>query len=120
MADRRPFTVECYRVYLAAGVLLIGCSKSVHAGEPDADVDDGVRIDEIVVTASRREERTLELPFTVETRDLTDLQLRRQVRTVPDAMREISGVMVQKTGHGQGSPYIRGFTSLSERTPPLQ
>ena len=32
------------------------------------------------------------------------------VRTVPEAFKNTAGTMVQKTGHGQGSPYIRGFT----------
>jgi hemoglobin/transferrin/lactoferrin receptor protein len=44
--------------------------------------------------------------------DAVELTEIRQVRTIPEAMRELPGVMVQKTGHGQGSPYIRGFTGL--------
>ena len=69
-------------------------------------------LEEIVVTASRRAERAFEMPFSVNSQDLVRLQEQRQVRTIPDAMGEISSVMVQKTGHGQGSPYIRGFTGL--------
>jgi len=69
-------------------------------------------LEEIVVTASRREEKALEIPATVNVQGMIELQEIRQVRTIPEAMREISGVMVQKTGHGQGSPYIRGFTGL--------
>jgi hemoglobin/transferrin/lactoferrin receptor protein len=34
------------------------------------------------------------------------------VRTIPEALKEIPGIMVQKTAHGQGSPFIRGFTGF--------
>jgi hemoglobin/transferrin/lactoferrin receptor protein len=34
----------------------------------------------------------------------------RFVRTIPDALDSIPGVLVQKTGYGQGSPFIRGYT----------
>ena len=37
---------------------------------------------------------------------------RKLSRTVPESLREVSGVMVQKTSHGQGSPYMRGFTGF--------
>lgn len=38
------------------------------------------------------------------------IQIEQQARTLPEALKEIPGVHVQKTGHGQGSPFIRGFT----------
>ncbi|MGC6418971.1 MAG: TonB-dependent receptor [Bradymonadia bacterium] len=34
----------------------------------------------------------------------------RQVQSTPDALKYTPGVYVQQTGHGQGSPYIRGRT----------
>ena len=36
----------------------------------------------------------------------------RADRTLPQALREIPGVMVQETSIGQGSPFIRGFTAF--------
>ena len=36
----------------------------------------------------------------------------RQVRTLPEALRESPGVSVQKTAHGQGSPKIRGLNGF--------
>lgn len=36
--------------------------------------------------------------------------LRRLGRTVPELLNETPSVMVQKTAHGQGSPFVRGFT----------
>jgi hypothetical protein len=36
----------------------------------------------------------------------------RLPRTLPEALAELPGVMVQKTARGQGSPFIRGFTGF--------
>ena len=65
---------------------------------------------EVKIRAARRERSLLEIPFAVSllSRDL--LLDERMVRTLPEALEEEPGVMVQKTSRGQGSPYIRGFT----------
>jgi hemoglobin/transferrin/lactoferrin receptor protein len=63
----------------------------------------------IVVTASGFREAALDTPYTfqqLDHRDFTD----RGFRTLPEALAQVPGVMVQKTTHGHGSPYIRGFT----------
>ena len=39
--------------------------------------------------------------------DPTDFQIDR---SLPEVMQAFTGVQVQKTGHGQGSPFLRGFT----------
>lgn len=36
----------------------------------------------------------------------------KQFRSIPESLREIPAVMVQKTSNGQGSPYLRGFTGF--------
>jgi len=66
---------------------------------------------EIVITASRRRSDPFNLAYstgTVTSDDIRD----RLFRTTPEALRDVPGVMVQKTSHGQGSPYIRGFTGF--------
>ncbi len=66
----------------------------------------------IIVTATAREQDRSDLPFVTDELDMQELMMERQVRTVPEALTEVPGVMVQKTSHGQGSPYIRGFTGF--------
>lgn len=83
-----------------------------HAAAADSDGVSAYDIDEIVVTASRRPVKAFNEPYSINVRDTRELVEIRQVRTTPEAMQGIAGVMVQKTGHGQGSPFIRGFTGL--------
>lgn len=66
-------------------------------------------LDTFVVTPSRADESWLEAPFIVEQLS-SEVLVERAARTVPEALEQVPGVLVQKTGHGQGSPYIRGFT----------
>ena len=62
-----------------------------------------------VVTASRIGEDSLESMSSLGV--VTAEQFRAQgFRTVPEALANTPGVMVQKTTHGHGSPFIRGFT----------
>ncbi len=70
------------------------------------------QIEGVVVTASRSLRSRLEVPSTVHVMTKTDLRVRDLARTLPEALREVPGIMVQKTAHGQGSPYLRGFTGF--------
>lgn len=65
-----------------------------------------------VVTATRTPKNPLEVPRGVETLDAEELRRLRQVRTLPEALKENPGVSVQKTGHAQGSPKFRGLTGF--------
>jgi len=66
-------------------------------------------LEPLIVTATRRPEAALDVPYATET--VTERALdERSVRTLPQALRFLPGVMVQGTAYGQGSPYIRGFT----------
>lgn len=70
------------------------------------------RLDDLVVTATRREQSQLDIPFS--TQALAASQLRREsmASSVPDALTQIPGAMIQQTARGQGSPYLRGFTGF--------
>ncbi|MFM1871626.1 MAG: hypothetical protein RL398_1048, partial [Planctomycetota bacterium] len=66
----------------------------------------------VVVTASRTEQDPFDAPRSVDVLTRQDLD-RLSPRSLPQALREIPGVLVQETAPGQGSPFIRGFTGYS-------
>lgn len=85
----------------------VGMSLSALLGSPLAYAQDSLQT--VVVTASRSPETassTIQSVSTVTKDDLID----NAFRTLPEALRFTPGVSVQKTAHGHGSPFIRGFT----------
>lgn len=69
-------------------------------------------VDEIIVITADRLAVT-ELQSAYSTDVIYDDQLfKHGFRTTVDAIGSLSGVLLQKTAHGQGSPYIRGFTGF--------
>lgn len=69
-------------------------------------------LNEVVVTASRDEETIFEVPYTAHVVESHRFNEQRWVRSLPDALTEVPGVLVQKTGYAQSSPFIRGFTGF--------
>ncbi len=65
---------------------------------------------DMVVTATRDEQGALAAPYASASIGAAMLRTELPARTLPQAFGTLPGVMVQKTGHAQGSPYIRGFT----------
>lgn len=77
----------------------------------ETEIKESPTLPEVVVTATRTELAAIAAPAQV--RQLSAEQLQeRQVRSLPEALEELPGVMVQKTANAQGSPYIRGFTGF--------
>lgn len=66
-------------------------------------------LEPLVVSAARFEQAAAETPFSVAIATARDLE-EKSVRSLPEALAELPGVMIQKTANGQGSPYLRGFT----------
>jgi hemoglobin/transferrin/lactoferrin receptor protein len=66
---------------------------------------------ETVVTASRAARPSDDAPQAVSVIDAQEIA-RRSYRTLPQSLRHTPGVLVQETSHGQGSPFIRGFTGF--------
>ncbi len=67
-------------------------------------------LDEVLVTATRSEIRSFEAPYAASTVNVNGFFNNQLYRTATDALRDVPGVMIQKTSNAQGSPYIRGFT----------
>ncbi|MCX6853899.1 MAG: Plug domain-containing protein [Verrucomicrobia bacterium] len=94
---------------LSFAILL--ASTLAAAQEPTPSAETTEKLPEMVITATRGQTDLLKVPSVVRTLTAEQLQ-ERQVRTLPEALREIPGVNVQKTSNGQGSPFIRGFTGF--------
>lgn len=63
----------------------------------------------VVVTPTLEIMPVAAAPFSVDL--ISDQDIRQRFgRTIPEMLNETPGVFVQKTAHGQGSPFIRGFT----------
>ena len=92
----------------AAVALLAGCSAPAVLAAAPQDVE----LEQIVVTATRLPMRAFEVPAMIHSRSAEQVQQLYQSRTLPEALGEVPGVMVQKTANGQGSPFIRGFTGF--------
>jgi len=70
------------------------------------------RLEEVLVTALRGEATWFDTPDTVEAVRASDIRQRKMSPTLPEALSEMPGAMLQKTASGQGSPYLRGFTGF--------
>ena len=65
--------------------------------------------DQVVVTAQRYETPTFERPEALTVLSSRDLA-RNALRSTPEVLEGQSGVFIQKTNHGGGSPFVRGLT----------
>ncbi len=70
-----------------------------------------ITVNPIIISASRYAQPAFDTPANVGEVSGEEI-LERGYRTVPEALQYEPGVMVQKTAHGQGSPFIRGFTGF--------
>ncbi|MEI6971979.1 MAG: TonB-dependent receptor plug domain-containing protein, partial [bacterium] len=75
-------------------------------------VQHGSGASDIVVTASRSRRDIQSEPSAVYQISGTKAVLGDAKRTTPDVLKGVPSSMIQKTGYGQGSPYLRGFTGF--------
>jgi len=94
----------------AAAIALFGAA-AVDAQETGAMKKDTavLSLREVVVTAQRHQQENVLVPYSVST---VTKRYAEEIgaRTTPDLLADVNGVFVQKTNHGGGSPFVRGFT----------
>ena len=66
---------------------------------------------EPVVVATGSEKDLYETPYSVFKMSGFQLHMDQQSRTLAESLESVPGVLLQKTGHGMTSPYLRGVTS---------
>ncbi|MFH1999185.1 MAG: TonB-dependent receptor [Planctomycetota bacterium] len=74
--------------------------------------DSPLQLKDLFVTATRTNRDRFNIPAFTDVVSSDDIRLHRLPRTLPEALEGISAVWIQKTGHGQGSPFLRGFTGF--------
>lgn len=89
--------------------VLLRIADIAHGSPLELRLNPRLRHDEaVVVTATRQESDVRRIPRSVAV--LTSDDLRRLMpRSTPEALMDLPGVLVQKTNHGGGSPYLRGL-----------
>ena len=75
-------------------------------------IEDPVRLEEVVVSVNRWEQSKTEIPNTVKIIRQEEILLKNQQNTA-DLLGSKSGVFIQKSQMGGGSPMIRGFSANS-------
>ena len=99
---------------LALASIVLG---DVHAASASAPVPGGpsngdtVLFPTVLVAATGYGTAPFDMPFATSVLSADTLDT-RQPRTLPIALEEQPGLMVQKTSSAQGAPYIRGFTGF--------
>ncbi|HTE05670.1 MAG TPA: TonB-dependent receptor plug domain-containing protein, partial [Planctomycetota bacterium] len=86
--------------------------KPSEAQDGTSGTADAPRADETVVTALRHPASAQDVPQEVHVVGEEQLRTGPDARSLPNAVTREPGVLVQKTGPGQSSPFIRGFTGF--------
>lgn len=106
--NHRATWSESSSLKLLTSLAVLGsASLAVRAQETNAPV----KMQDVVVTATRSSTAAFDLPVSASVVDSLKLE-RNSARSLPEALREQPSIMLQKTSQGQGSPYLRGFTGF--------
>lgn len=110
MTINRPAT-RC----LLSAVALFSALPAIAAPRTEREAATPIAVtdlsDPLIVTANAFGQSAFDLPYIIDSIGQGEVR-DYGFRTMPDALRLTPGVLVQKTGHGQASPYIRGFTGF--------
>ena len=104
--------VQCLAVLPLVIVLGAGnASAQGQAGTPKSpSLSDIHQLEEIVVTATRRTETVMDVPFSVNVQDEADIQ-RLNTFSLEGLSRNVAGLSIQNLGPGQSVVNIRGISS---------
>lgn len=69
-----------------------------------------IELEEFIITATRNKKRTVDVSFPLNIVEQDVIQ-KRNAKTSAEALREETGIFVQKTNHGGGSAILRGLSS---------
>ncbi|MCY3955595.1 MAG: TonB-dependent receptor [Nitrospira sp.] len=94
----------------AAQPVLSGVEESDAGTSQSSSVSDIHRLQEVVVTATRRTETVMDVPFSVNVQEETDIQ-RLNTFNLEGLSRNIAGLNIQNLGPGQSVVNIRGISS---------
>jgi outer membrane cobalamin receptor len=89
-------------------LLIVGIGFSTIL-EPSYQSDTIPALKEVIVKTNRMNNNGRLIPFSYTILDSTTIA-RRNGRSVPELMDGLTGVFIQKTNHGGGSPFVRGLT----------
>ena len=102
-----------YRASCAIAAILAGCGYAASAAAADATADTtgaGTAVEEIVVTAERRDESVQKVPMTVQALTGTTLS-QLNVENVQELIRFTPNVTYASNGPGQGNIFMRGLST---------
>ncbi len=74
----------------------------------DVDSEKVYNLDQVVITATRTQKQSFQVPrevIVVKQQDMAE----RNIKNTPDALMETPSILVQKTNYGGGAPVIRGL-----------
>ena len=97
------------RLNAAVRVLLLGTSLSAIAA-PALAQNAGEFGEEIIVTATKRNETIQDIPFSINAQTQADIQ-RTGAQTIEDISRNVAGLTVQNLGPGQSQVSVRGVSA---------
>ena len=101
-----------YRASCAVAAILAGCgaAAAAYAAEATADTTGGAAVEEIVVTAQRRNESVQNVPMTVQA--ITGATLTQlNVENMQELIRFTPNVTYASNGPGQGNIFMRGLST---------
>ncbi len=90
-------------------------ATSAHADEAAEPASSGAKGNDIVVTASRREQRLIDVPMSISALKQEDLD-RRGVTSMHDLVRAVPDLVVVEAGPGQNRVFMRGIANGNSLT----